>query len=476
MRKKLSFFLLLLVTAHLCGGFVYSICNNYYRVSYSAETDLQETSDSLGGPYQGWYHIYAYTLTDTGAPDESLLAKQKSESAGNALALIQINLKYYAAGDISQAALDQLDAVFSSWGKSGSRLIVRFLYDWDGNAAASEPKSVDIVKRHMQQTAQVVNRHADLIYTLQGIFVGNYGEMHGSEYLDSQTMRSLAKYLAKLIHPSIYLAVRTPQHWRSIVKSMSPLDKEKAHDGSLGSRLGLFNDGMTGSESDLGTYGTDSLKETGDDYSAKGTREDELEFQNKLCLRVPNGGEVVTDNVCNDGENAISDLARMHVSYLNMDYDSAVLNKWKNTVYHGDDCYDGLSVYDYIGRHLGFRYVPTASGCTFNTWRDRYATLKINIKNTGFANAYRSFSVQIRLVSQDTGEKTDLDVKTDNRLWDAGKKTKLEIPLDIRSYGKGTYKVYLSVTDPVAGQDILLATNLARTEDGYLVGELGISK
>lgn len=477
MKKKLPIFLLILTILLLSGSFVSLAYSNYFQVSYQITNDFAETAQDLANPYQGWYHIYAYTLADAVGPSAEQLASQREESADNALALVQINLKNYALGDISQTALNQLDGILSAWKQGDTRLILRFLYDWDGNAQATEPKSADIVRRHMEQTAQVVNRHADLIYSLQGIYVGNYGEMHGSDYLDGATMRSLASYLADLTDSSIYLAVRTPQHWRSIVQSMSPLDAAQAHDGSLASRLGLFNDGMLGSESDLGTYGNASLSEASkDSYDTKGSRSEELSFQHSLCQYVPNGGEVVSDNPYNDPDRALADLAQMHVSYLNMDYDSSVLNKWKNAVYQGDDCYKGMSVYDYIGKHLGYRYVLTASSCTFHPWKNKTATLKLTIDNAGFANACRRFDVTLRLIRQETNEKLDIPVDTDNRLWGTDKNTKLKIPLDIRSYGVGSYSVHLSVTDPKTGEDILLATNCIRSKDGYHIADLEITK
>ena len=97
-------------------------------------------------------------------------------------------------------------------------------------------------------------------------------------------------------------------------------------------------------------------------YNDAWTREDELAFQNDLCRYVPNGGEVIIDNVYNDFDNAVKDLSQMHVSYLNSDYDSTVLNKWKETIVNGtDDVWNGMSGYDYIKRHLGYRYVLDSS-------------------------------------------------------------------------------------------------------------------
>ena len=101
-------------------------------------------------------------------------------------------------------------------------------------------------------------------------------------------------------------------------------------DDSLMGRLGLFNDGMLGSESDLGTYG-DTARRDATSPSYKGTRKEELAFQNNLCRYVPNGGEVIFNNTLSDLETSVSALRTMHVSYLNADNDGRVMEKWRNT-------------------------------------------------------------------------------------------------------------------------------------------------
>ena len=84
-------------------------------------------------------------------------------------------------------------------------------------------------------------------------------------------------------------------------------------------RLGLYNDGMLGSVSDLGTYG-DTKRKDATSPSYKGTREDELKFQNTLCQYVPNGGEVVSDNSYNDLQGVIFKVPNCeHVSYVAAD-------------------------------------------------------------------------------------------------------------------------------------------------------------
>lgn len=164
--------------------------------------------------------------------------------------------------------------------------------------------------QHMCDTADIVNRHAGSIYTMQGLFTGNCGEMTGSRYMSSDDIQALARCLASSTLSSIKLAVRTPAQWRTIPQDCSY-------------RFGLFNDGMTGSVYDLGTY---SDRTVTSDYTSRWARADELAFQNNLCRYAPNGGEAVIDNIYNDYPSVITDLSTMGISYLNSMHDAAVLN------------------------------------------------------------------------------------------------------------------------------------------------------
>ena len=56
-----------------------------------------------------------------------------------ALALLEINLKNYRKAEIGEKGLSQLNGILAAWEKSpfGTKLILRFLYDWDGIALAT---------------------------------------------------------------------------------------------------------------------------------------------------------------------------------------------------------------------------------------------------------------------------------------------------------------------------------------------------
>lgn len=445
------------------------------QISVSADS-FTESSSPLKNPYQGLYRIYGYLLTDTRTVTEEEVAKNTAQDSNSRLALLEINLKEYRDTPISKEGLKNLDTLFSSWSKSNKQLIVRFLYDWDGKAPETEPEHIDRILEHMTQVGEIVNRHSDQVYILQGIFVGNCGEMNNSRYMTDESLCCLMEHLASVIDPSIYLSVRTPAHWRTVNRSFDAPEAGEAFSDSLRSRIGLFNDGMLGSANDLGTYGELPYKEL-NSYHDKADREGELAFQNKLCEYVPNGGEIVLDNPYNDLENAIADLSAMHVSYLDYDYDTAVLDKWKSSTYQeSGSVFDGMSGYDYIGEHLGYRYVFRSLDLDYDPDSGKKATLTLEIENTGFANSLRKFKPEILLENTETSETFPLSTDTDSRFWKSLKKTDVAIPLQPAAYQEGSYRIFFKLTDSSTGETIRFANTLPLSEKGYEIGRLDITK
>lgn len=452
----------------ICTALVFFI--SYRPLQASLEpVSFQESSASIRNPYQGWYRIYGCLLADN-------MNISAVDDTDNRLVLLEINLKTYSDKDISQKGLKNLDSLFALWANSDKQMIVRFLYDWDGKAMETEPKELQQILTHMTQVSKVVNRYADHIYILQGIFVGNCGEMNNSRYMTDTDMCQLIQHWASVTDSSIYLSVRTPAHWRTIAQSMEPLPKEDAFCGSAISRIGLFNDGMLGSGNDLGTYGELSFPDM-TSYNDKASREDEIAFQDQLCEYVPNGGEVVLDNPFNDLENAVSDLRTMHISYLDCDYDSAVLDKWKSTIYEDkNSIFHGMSGYEFIGEHLGYRYVLRSLKCDHNPRFDKTARLILSIENNGFSNSLKKFDAILLLKNDKTNTTYSIPIESDTRFWKSQQITDITISLPMKDYEEGSYRLFFQLSDPATNETIQLANTLPLTKNGYLIGTLTLTK
>lgn len=318
--------------------------------------------------------------------------------------------------------------------------------------------------RHMEQLGEVFSEYEDQIYIVQGVLVGSWAEMHSSRYLTRENYLKLVRKMDDAMPEKIFLAVRTPAYWRMAAGRKEPLTADEAwNPAELMSRLSLFNDGILGNSLDCGTYG-DVPAESSVSLQDKWVREDELGFQNELNLYVPNGGEAVLDNELNDLENADDAFRIMHISYLNQAHDPEVVGKWKNTVYQeAGSVYDGMSGYDYIERHLGYRYVIRDASVRQSGWKWQNGTVAAQIENVGYAPRYTSCRTEFILKDAGNGETRVIPADTDVRKWMPGEVT--GISADMEVLHDGEYELWLRITDE-NGEPVLFANGNQTSEDG----------
>lgn len=339
-----------------------------------------ETTDKLTGPERGFYSILRYTASD--APSAPPVPPAED---GDTLALAEINLLRYADAALPDRALYGIADLLRTPRRPGCALIVRFLYDWDGRNRLTEPKTIGAILRHMEQLGPVLRENADRIYLSQGLFIGNWGEMHGSRFLRSEDLKRLYAAFTEATAARVRTSLRTPKLWRSVTGMTLPTGAFPAGAAAL---PGLFNDGMLGSVSDYGTYGDDPAD-----------RERELTFQDSLCRIVPNGGEVVGCASQSDAENAMAELSRMHVSYLNRDYDAQTLAKWRAAAVRGQGIWDGRSCFDYAEAHLGYRFVIRSVRLRRQELAGGVAA-RVAVENVGFAPLYHAANAELVFVRE----------------------------------------------------------------------------
>ena len=451
-------------------------CLLYLILGRRIETEdyvFTESSQELQNPNRGFYYIYGFRITDEETDYRTLVRDKYRKDKNTCLTMVQINLQAYRESAITEKGLANIDALFSALESIDKQLIVRFLYDWDGENEQYEPESLDIILKHMQQLEMILRTYSRKIFTLQGLFIGNWGEMNGTKHFSNENIQLLATKLADVTDESTYLSVRTPGQWRVTVQ-LSGLDVEgTVLNSRLARRLGLFNDGMLGSEDDCGTYGTKSAKEVG--VLGCWSREEELVFQEQLCRWVPNGGEVIEDNMYNDFENAVKDLAVMHVTYINRDYDRDVLEKWKKVVVHEQSCFDGMDGLTYIERHLGYRLLIANAALEYS-FPEKFFSVDISMKNVGFAPLYKEHQIKLYLYSEEKEQLLVYDMEGDLCELAGGSEAEkiktLHIEIPLKDLLRTEYKLYFSVQDVDTGKIFSFANEQEMEGYGYLVGKI----
>lgn len=433
--------------------------------------DFTESSQELDNPGRGFYRIHCFEITDHQEDYQQKIAEEFGKDKETRLSLIEINLQNYKEGAITEAGLANIEALLDALEATDKQLILRFLYDWDGKGEIHEPANLETILLHMEQVGPVLRGHHKQIFTLQGLFIGNWGEMNGTKFLKDEDLSQLAFKLAAVTDASSYLAVRMPAQWRRIIDNQA--ENQTIRD--LKTRLGLFNDGMLGNESDYGTYGTESTDTA--DWKSSWSREDELEFQNELCGRVPNGGEVIHENAFNDLERAIEDLSTMRVTYLNQDYDKEVFQKWAGEQVLEQGCFSGMDGLTYIKRHLGYRLLITDVSLEHHLVKDLLSA-NITFKNVGFAPLYKDAEVQLSLYSEEKDHLLTYEVPQNLRKLLGGKQAEESLTIyqdvPLKELSETSYKVYVSLIDSQTGKNIFLANEQEAGQYGYLIGTIDI--
>lgn len=405
---------------------------NFTKASY------KETSRPLHNPGCGWYQIYSFAAEQQIDTQELKWCICREET----LALVLIDIGAFASCPLTKEALENIETILGFFAKQEKDMILRITYDREGKGLEKEPDSLTMIMQHMKQLGYIVLEYAKHIFIIQGLFVGNWGEMHGSKFLSEEKMQQLASNLWEVSGGDIYLAVRRPVQWRTLF--------EKNSNDMHSQKTGLFNDGMFASKTDLGTYG--ESKETL--WKKPWRREDELEFTGQLGRLVPFGGEVVGMADYSDLLSAVEDMKRMHVCYLNRIHDAQVLDKWKQSRWESGDIYQGMNGYDYVERHLGYRFVVR----DVNLVKRGSGSLQISIENTGFANLCEETDCQLILVAAD-GTRTLQRISEDARTWDSGCTT--TIRLELNHIQPGSYQLYMQLSRTKDGRVLRFANEQA---------------
>ena len=348
---------------------------------------ITESTDILVNPACGWTRIYSFSLDKEIDFEELYWCLQEKETLVQAVVLIGAFRKQ----EIPGKALLQLTKLLQFFRDHEKEIILRFAYDGVGQGLMAEPDEMQQIVVHMKQIGPLLRPYAEDILVLQGLFIGSWGEMHSSRYLSKDKMRHLAGVLRAEIGEEIPIAVRTPLQWRL-------LHKRDLEPGT--SRVCVFNDGMFGSDLDLGTYGT--RKREMAEWEEGWHRTDELVFMGKMHERLPYGGEAVGLSKESSLKNAVKEMKQVHVSYLNAVHDEKCLNRWQNTVWEEKGIWKGVSGLHYIGSHLGYRpVIRKVTGRAMNGLH-----LEIVLENTGFAGILEEAELVVASQAEGRKEKT----------------------------------------------------------------------
>lgn len=417
------------------------------RLSFIS-ADFRETTEELENPARGWYRVYSFRVEKETDFGEFVWCIQKEETS----VLVVLDIGAYQKCDLDDMALASMDRILAFFDENKKDIILRITYDTKGKGMEHEPSYFSQVLTHIKQTAPLFQKYSQRIVLLEGMFVGSYGEMHNSRFLTSKYMLRLNEALMESAL-GIIRAVRRPVHWRMIHKEYP----------AAGTQVGLYNDAIFGSETDMNTFALYARENVG--WEEMWAVERELEFEEQLGDFVPQCGEAV----CGKGYweftlfSTVERLKRMHLTYLNGVYDERILDIWRNWVWEGLDVWHGINGYDYIGRHLGYRFCLRSA--VVKPGRKR-CKITLMIENVGFSGFYQESQVKFLLITN-AGEKQEYLTDWDIREWKSGQKKSLTWEIPSSEGGK----LYLSVKRKWDGEVVRFANSVA--DEGWIpIGEL----
>ncbi len=420
--------------------------NNRYK-GFRAEV-LNESTSVLNNPCRGWFTLYSFAVEeDFDLRQRFVLSDEES------LVLILADIGAYRDNENLEEALLRIEKIINYFYENGKDIILRIAYDHEGKGMEKEPSSFKMVLKHAEQIADFISKNKEKIFLYQGLLIGRWGEMHTSKFTDTEKLKELNAVFEKVLKNDMYRAVRKPVQWR-MIRFRTNTDDVKTDN------LGIFNDGMFGSDSDLGTF--DSTNKGDTSWSKAWNRENETEFIGSIACTVPVGGEALFGEgfvAVNDTSRYISELSKLRVTYLNGHYDEKLIEYWKKTAFIGKGIWGKSSCYDYIGSHLGYRFVIRNVEAEKN---GENIILKVKIENSGFADIYKETCLYLAV----TGKNESTKIFSENLNGCHPGETKeysIEIP-------KTTGKVYIYAV--YAGEKIYFANEPVSTDGKILLGEI----
>ena len=395
--------------------------------SYKQNISYEESTEAIGNPDQGFYRPIYVKMTEAGASYNKNIV-----NASTQLYHLRIDISAFSAAVngsadklLTDKALADLDGLLSYLNEKEKNAVVRFAYDPSYNGAKDKEPAQEIILKHIGQVCPVLDKYQLTVTAIEAGLIGPWGEMHSSVIANAEHISPIIEaFLTNTAN--LPVLVRTPKMiYNYLGIKLADIDGYEIAATDKAYRLGLYNDGYLGSDSDLGTY-TDRARE--------------IEFLSKQTDHLPYGGEVVIPNSpLHDIETCLPEMFKINLNYLNIEWNNQVIDKWKNTFYTakcGDEKnYYGKTAFEYIQNRMGYRFLVTNSTFEYKDNADKFK-VNLTVKNLGFGNLNKVKKAKLLFVDG-SGE-----VKFAKQVEDFTGAESVSYSTDL-NLAKGKYEVYL---------------------------------
>ena len=425
--------------------------------SHVQQLNYAESVEKIDNPDQGFYRPIYVRVTESGASYNVNIV-----NAATQLYHLRIDISAFSAAvngeadkQLTLAALNGINDLLSHLIGLDKNAVVRFAYDPSYGGAKDKEPSLSMILRHIEQVCPLLDSYENTVTAIEVGLIGPWGEMHSSTIANAQNISPIVdKFLDSTTN--IPVLVRTPKMIYDYLGTPNDAENHTIGANEKAYRLGLYNDGYLGSDSDLGTY-TDRARD--------------VEFLSRQTDHLPYGGEVVIpDSSLHDIDKCLPEMNKINLSYLNVEWNNNVIDKWKNSTYTRDcgtdSLYYGKTAFEYIQNHMGYRFVLKNS--TFK-YTDKLDELRVELKlqNVGFGNLNKKKTAQLVVV----GENGDIAFSQIVGTFIGETKLKYSVKPDW-DYGK--YDVYLRLCGEFISETPRYSVQFAN--DGLWSNELRANK
>lgn len=431
--------------------------------------------------------------------------------------LLLIGIGGYSSGmggedcDFDAVFFESLRATLQSARSNGAMVGIRFRYD-DNGTTNPEPATFEQVLRHIEQIGEsgLLTEYADVISFVETGMVGSWGEQWGGRYTSLAHKAQVLDAFLQIVPDPIPVTVRTPNTFRQWLADFCGVDAAAktmgenvaaflAEDTELArkaARVGMYNDGYMGSDSDLGTY-SDRAGETdwlrfapayggefsgSDEWRMKYTTwqpQNAIPEMYRTRLTRINGNLYRTRTEKQlfateaDAQTRLSEIAALYdeaglgtldaaptitktdegkyqASWSWFGYDAFVFDETldkalglscDNSAFYGQNCWQ------FIRTHLGYRFVLRSLDMTAKAAAGDVFDLTFTVENTGFASPPSEKEVEVLLSN---GRVTyTLPTAIAAQKWESATKTSEKIHTTLpKTMPGGSWNVYLRVSNP----------------------------
>ena len=390
-----------------------------------AVEEFKELDGDVTNPERGFYYPCYLPMSN---PNLSVNTVKGQRKQGRTILYTEYKLDKCMDSDIPESLLTAIQNNFDALREGGAKCVLRFCYK-DNEATSNKPWDAEEqwVMRHIEQIKPLLQKNEDVIMLFQAGYVGVWGEWYYTDHFgmnprtsdDYLPRKRVLDAMLEALPASRQVAVRTPDFKMHMygLSLADTLTAQTAHDGSSVSRIGGYNDCFGASADDYGTF-------TGNNSRPFWKGDTKYTFM---------GGETCAVSDYCKCKASIKDMEDYHWSYLNIDYNTSVLSRWRK-----DGCFEQIL------RRLGYRIIIGKVKHTATPQVGEPYKVVLYLRNSGFAAFMNPRDAKLVFVA-DNGEKSTFDLGSDPRTWQPGGyriETSFILPA-----AKGT--LYLHLADPL---------------------------